>query len=89
MPARPGGRFPVPKVARGKGSGGSRGASTHRSYAGTSGSKSPEGDRPVPSVARDNLPRVAGGQGGGRVPVRPTPMKASRGSGSTAHRNGR
>lgn len=89
MTARPGGRFPVPKVARGKGSGRSRGASTERNYSGTSASKSPEGPRPVPTVARNNLPRVAGGQGGGRVPVRPTPMKRSRGNGSTAHRNGR
>jgi hypothetical protein len=89
MPVRPGGHFPVPKVARGKGSGGrSRGASTERNYPGVRSTKA-ENDRPVPTVARASLPRVAGGQGGGRVPVRPTPMKRSRGNGSTAHRNGR
>lgn len=89
MPARPGGRFSAPKVARGKGSGRSSGASTHRSYAGTSGTKAPTGDRPVPSVARDSLPSVARNQGGGRISNPPTPMKGGRGRGSTAHRNGR
>lgn len=87
MPARPGGQFPVPKVARGKGTSRLRGADTQRSYPGQSGNKSPMGDRPVPSVARASLPRVAGGQGGGRVSNPPTPMKGGRGRGSTAHRN--
>ena len=87
MPKSPQGRFPIPKVA-GRSSN-SRKADTGRSYPGTSGTKSPTGSRPVPQVASGPKAKVPGGQGGGRVPVKPTPMAGGRNTSSTAHRNRR
>ena len=88
MPKSPQGRFPIPKVATGRGS--SRmSTNTGRSYPGTSGTKSPQGPRPVPQVAGPTKAKVPGGQGGGRVPVKPTPMAGGRNTSSTAHRNRR